>query len=112
MADVLDTSDAVTLDANGYGTVTLAPESFRTWAVTVINIRTDQAPTSTPIPQCTVYLGTRGDGSIVSQTWVGSRGTATGDLQVQPSQPLIVEWTGGIPGSRATVSLYGTQTMR
>ncbi|HEX5566666.1 MAG TPA: hypothetical protein VFY14_07005 [Streptomyces sp.] len=113
MADqVLDTYGSVVLDAAGYGTVTLAPESFRTWQVTLINVRTDQGVLQTPIPQCTVYLGSVGPGQIVSQTYMGNRSTGSGGLHVQPSQPLIVEWTGGVPGSRATVSLYGTQQMR
>lgn len=113
MADqVLDTYGTVTLDANGHGTVTLVPEGFRTWRVTSINVRTDQAPTVTPVPQCTVYLGTVGDGQIKAQTYMGSRSTATGDLMVQPSQPLIIEWTNGVPGSHATATIYGTMTMR
>lgn len=112
MEPVLDTSGTVTLNASGTGTVTLQPEGFRTWRVTVINVRTSQGITTTPVPQCTVYLGAKGEGSIVAQTWMGNRSTATGDITVQPSQPLLVEWTGGVPGTRATVSLYGTQTMR
>ena len=110
---VLDTFGDVVLDANGYGVVSLTPPGYRTWTVTGISIRTDQGVTQTPIPQCTVYLGSVGPGQIVTQTWTGSRATAGGSpVTVQPSQPLIVEWTGGIPGSRATVSLYGTMTMR
>ncbi|NUR38807.1 MAG: hypothetical protein HOV73_01805 [Streptomyces sp.] len=110
---VLDESASVVLDASGNGTVTLQPESFRTWTVTSINVRTDQAITAAPVPQATVYLGDRSPGQIVAQTWMGNRSTAGGSsLLVQPSQPLIVEWTNGVPGSRATVSLYGTMSMR
>lgn len=109
---VLDTYGTVTLDASGRGTVTLAPPGYQTWRITIINVRTDQAVTTTPIPQCTVYLGSVADGCIKAQTWMGSRSTANGDLLVQPNQPLITQWTGGVPGSHATVSLYGTQAMR
>lgn len=112
MDQVLDVYGTVTLDASGNGTVTLQPEGFRTWRVTVTNVRTDQGVTQTPVPQCTVYLGTKSPGNIVAQTWMGNRATATGDITVQPSQPLLIEWTGGVPGSHATVSLYGTQSMR
>lgn len=112
MDQVLDKDGRVTLDASGNGTVTLQPEGFRTWRVTTINVRTDQGITTTPIPQCTVYLGAKGDGNIVAQTWMGNRSTAVGDITVQPSQPLIVEWTNGVAGTHATVSLYGTQSMR
>lgn len=109
---VLDASGSVTLDATGHGVVLLAPEAFRTWVVSAINVRTDQAVTQVPVPQCTVYLGSVGDGQIIAQTWMGNRSTASGNTLVQPSQPLIVEWTNGVVGSRATASLYGTMSMR
>lgn len=108
---VLDAQGSVTLDGSGYGYVTLAPESFRTWTVTTMNVRTDQGPTDTPVPQCVVYLGAVG-GQIVAQTWMGNQSTATGSTLVQPSQPLITEWRNGVPGSTATVWLYGTMEMR
>ena len=109
---VLDEFAATVLDASGDGTVTFQPPGWQTWNVTIINVRTDQAIDAAPVPQATVYLGDRTPGSIVSQTWMGNRAPATGQLLVQPSQLLIVEWTNGIPGSRATASLYGTQSMR
>lgn len=109
---LLDEQGSVTLDGSGNGTVTLQPEGFRTWTVTTINVRTTQGITEVPIPQCTVYLGSIGDGQIVSQTWMGNRAPAVGSLVVQPSTLLIVQWTNGVPGSVATVSLYGTMSMR
>lgn len=108
----LDEQGSVTLGAAGTGTVTLAPDSFRTWTVTSISVTTDQAATSTPVPRCVVYLGGVG-GRIVAQTWMGNGSTASGgDVTVQPSQQLTVVWTGGVPGSRATVYLDGTMAMR
>jgi hypothetical protein len=93
--------------------VTFQPDAFRTWTITSINVRTDQGVTQVPVPQCTVYLGSKSPGQIVSQTWMGNRATAGGTpLWVQPSQQLIVEWTNGVPGSRATASLNGTMDMR
>lgn len=108
----LDAHGYVILNASGYGTVTLQPESFRTWNVTAINVRTDQSPTTTPVPQCTVYLDGIG-GRIIAQTWTGNRATAGGSPEtVQPSQHLVTEWTNGVPGSRADVFLSGTKNMR
>lgn len=113
MNQVLDEQDSVLLNASGTGLVTLQPDSFRTWNVTSINVRTDQGITTTPVPQATVYLGDKSPGQIVAQTWMGNRASAGGSpILVQPSQQLIVEWTNGVPGSRATVSLYGTMSMR
>lgn len=112
MSDPLDKQGSVTLNASGYGVVTLQPEGFREWVVTAINVRTDQAPTTTPVPQCTVYRDGIG-GQIIAQTWTGNRATAGGSPEtVQPSQHLVVEWTNGVPGSRATVYLSGTMNMR
>ncbi len=109
----LDEQASVTLDASGNGTVSMQPDAFRTWNVTSINVRTSQGVTQTPVPQCTVYLGDRTPGQIISQTWMGNRATAGGSpILVQPSQLLIVEWTNGVAGSVATVSLYGTMDMR
>jgi len=109
---VLDASGSVVLDGAGRGVVLLAPESFRTWTVTSINVRTSQGPTEPPVPQCVVYLGGVG-GQIVAQTWLGNQSTASGsELLVQPSQPVAVEWRGGVPGSTATAWLYGTMAMR
>jgi hypothetical protein len=107
----LDAFGSVDLDGSGYGTVELAPESFRTWTVTAINVATDQGPTETPVPRCKVYRGSVG-GTVVAQTWMGNGSTATGSTTVQPSQPLVIEWTGGVPGSRATAWLDGTFAMR
>jgi hypothetical protein len=110
---LLDTYSTTVLDASGVGSISLAPESFRTWEVTSINVRTSQGITETPVPQCTVYLGAQGDGNIVAQTWMGNRATAGGSpVIVQPSQPLIIAWENGVPGTTATVSLYGTMAMR
>lgn len=108
----LDKQLSVTLNGSGYGLVTFQPESFRTWTVTSINVLTDQAATSTPVPRCKVYLGGLG-GRVIAQTWMGNGDTASGgDVQVQPSQQLVVEWSGGVAASRATAYLDGTMQMR
>lgn len=115
MVDVqqLDQAASVVLDAEGYGQVIFQPDSWQTWTITSINVRTDQGVTETPVPQATVYLGDVSPGQIVAQTWMGNRGSADGSaVVVQPSQRLIVEWTGGVPGSLATASLYGSFAMR
>jgi hypothetical protein len=112
-AQQLDESASVVLNASGNGSVTLQPKAWQTWNVTSINVRTDQGVTTTPVPQATVYLGDASPGQIVAQTYMGNRSSAGGSpLLVQSSQRLIVEWTNGVAGSRATVSLYGTQSMR
>jgi hypothetical protein len=110
---LLDEQGHVVLDASGNGTVTLQADSYRVWRVTSINVRTSQGITQTPVPQCTVYLGSKAPGQIVSQTWMGNRATAGGTpLILYPSTLLIVEWTNGVPASTAYVSLNGTMALR
>lgn len=109
----LDTNLSVTLNASGYGTVTFQPPAYFEWSVTSINVRTTQGITQTPVPQCTVYLDNVDPGQIRAQTWMGNRATATagGDpIDLQASQKLIIEWANGVSGTRATASLFGTQT--
>lgn len=110
-AQQLDENDSVVLDASGYGYVTFQPESFRTWTVESVNVRTSQGVTDTPIPQVTVYRGGLG-GEILAQSYMGSRTTAVGSATVQPSQLLVVEWTNGIAGTTATAWVNGTMEMR
>lgn len=112
MSDPLDVQGSVTLDGSGHGIVTLQPEGFRTWTVTAINVRTNQGPAVTPVPQCTVYRGGIG-GQVIAQTYMGNKATAGGSPEVfQPSQPCVTEWVNGVPGSTATVYLSGTMDMR
>lgn len=112
MSEPLDVQGSVTLNGSGYGVLTLQPPGYRTWTVTAMNVRTDQGPAVTPVPQCTVYLGGLG-GRIIAQTYMGNRSTAGGAPEVvQPTQQLVFEWTNGVPGSRATAYLSGTMDMR
>lgn len=112
MSDPLDEQESVTLNASGYGIVTFQPPGYRTWTVTAINVLTDQGATVTPVPRCKAYLGGLG-GRVIAQTWMGNGATAGGSPeQVQPSQQLVIEWTGGVPGTRATAYLSGTMDMR
>lgn len=107
----IDAFGSVTLNGAGYGVVELAPPSYMTWTVTGINVATDQGPTETPVPRCIVYRGSVG-GTVVAQTWMGNGSTAVGSTFVQPSQPLVIEWQNGVPGSRATAWLDGIFAMR
>lgn len=109
MAAVLNTYGTTVLDANGYGQIILAPTAMQNWRVTRMAVRTSQAPTDTPVPTCTVYLGTVSDGDIIDQTWTGSRDVSDCNIVVQHGSRLIFVWEGGISGTSATASIYGTQ---
>ncbi|WP_333758795.1 hypothetical protein [Streptomyces sp. ISBFB 2968] len=112
MADMqLDTYGSTILDGTGMGTVTLTPTATLNWRVTRMAVKTSQGPTDTPIPQCTVFLGAPSDGNIIDQTWTGSRDTSDCDILVQYGTRLYFMWENGIPGTSATASIYGTQSL-
>jgi len=109
---LLNTYGSVTLDAKGYGQVILNPTAMMDWTITRIAVKTTQGTTDTPVPTCTVYLGSVSDGDIVDQTWTGSRDVSDCNFVVPYGTPLIFEWVGGIAGTTATASVIGTQALR
>jgi hypothetical protein len=63
--------------------------------------------------QCNLYLGIGPfPGSLLGATSTGSTGDSTDcSATVWPGQELIAVWTGGDPGSIATMSVFGTKTV-
>lgn len=108
----LNTYGTTTIGADGRATVTLTPTANLDWTVTRMAVKTTQDSLATPIPICTVYLGTTSDGDIVDQTWTGSRDVSDCNVRVQYGSSLIAVWEGGIPGTQATISIIGTQDLR
>lgn len=107
----LSTYGSTVLDATGMGTVVLTPTAMLDWRVTRMAVKTSQGVTETPIPQCTVYLGAPSDGNIIDQTWTGSRDASDCDILVRHGTSLFFMWENGVPGSTATATLYGTQSL-
>jgi hypothetical protein len=100
------------LDGNGDGTTSVGPSIVKEhWqpsaAVVSVATQTKQA-------QCSVYVGTSvQDGTLQGTTATGSSGDTCGfaGLDIQPGNRIWAVWTGGDPGSTATLVANGTRTI-
>lgn len=100
-----------TLDGSGDGRATLQPAGTEKWHVTRISVVTNQAPTVTPIPVCAVYTDSVDPGNVYDITYTGNQDATDADLWLEKGQLLITEWTGGIPGTIGTVSVFGERVV-
>ena len=114
MLTIVPLNDArnVTLDGSGNGQVSFGPILGQEWTVTNAGVQTStRANPAASVPQCSIYIG----GAPVAQFFID--GTNTGSLDstdrtssfpfTQGSKIWAV-WTGGDPGSVATLSIVGT----
>jgi hypothetical protein len=101
----------VTLNSSGAGMASVGPQLARQhWQLTAASVRvsTDNAQA-----QCSVYVGpTPSAPYFFSQTITGSTGDTCGfgGLDIQPGIQVWAVWTGGDPGSTATLTVFGTYT--
>lgn len=105
----LDTSASVVLDVNGNGQASCGPGlPGVSWQPASIAV---SVSTNASEAQCSVYLGIGPQaGSLVGATQTGSTGDSTDcSATVWPGQELIAVWTGGDPGSVATMSVFGSK---
>jgi hypothetical protein len=96
----------VTLDANGNGTASTGPQSFREqWSGVVAAVRVatnvNEAICSTYAPDATTFCD--------ATTW-GSTGDSTQNVTtVQMGGNVFAVWSGGDPGAVATLTVTGTK---
>lgn len=109
MTYTLDTSAQVTLDASGNGTAQLAPPAVEKWLVTRIAVVTNQASTTTPIPVCKVYINSVSDANLYDGTFTGNQDATDAYVPLEKGQLLLARWTGGVPGTIGTLSIFGTR---
>lgn len=104
----LDTSANVTLDGSGNGQVFLGPQRAREhWQLdgAMVSVNTNAAEA-----QCSIYWGPVAlPDHFLSQTATGSTGDTCGlgHRDMQPGDGILAKWTGGDPGSVATIRLLG-----
>lgn len=105
----LDEFGSVTLDANGNGTVRLAPRSTReTWVVDGAAVSAVSSVAQPAEPQCNVYNSTLA--SKLGGTFTGSQDQIGLNVTVRGGFIMAV-WTGGQPGALATLNLTGERIM-
>jgi hypothetical protein len=106
----LDTGGSTILDANGNGTVTLAPSnSHEDWT---INNTVVQVSSNVNEPQCRTYVGAPTTNNIQDTTYTGSNDSSDTVIQVSAGTYFTVVWSGGDVGARASVSISGTAQQR
>lgn len=106
---------SVVLDAGGNGTVTIFPDTgWQTWEVERVTVRTNQGATQTPYPQAELFV----DLAPVASSSRGATASGQNDvfdasggpIRVGSADGLTIAWTGGVPGSIATVTVTGTMS--
>ena len=105
----LDTSATVTLNAAGTGTAIVSPPAVERWHVTRYAVVTNQSTTTTPIPLCKLYVNSVSDANLYDGTYTGNQDSGDADLWLEKGQQLIAQWTGGVPASVGTLSIFGTR---
>ena len=100
----LTTNARVTLDANGYGTVRLAPTGEK-WEVTHVHVECSSRISES---ECRWYLGQISPSTIIDGTYSGSTGDTSDTIAyLEDGQAMHFEWKGGDAGAIATVSVSG-----
>lgn len=105
----LNAAASVTLDAAGTGTCWVSPEPYERWHITRVAVLTNDAPSATTVPVCKVYLGGADPSNFLDGTFSGSADSTDEDVWLEKGQQLTAVWSGGISGSVATLSVFGTR---
>lgn len=96
---------ATTLDAAGDGQVTIQPPGVD-WLVTLLTVATSTAVLT---PEARVYVNGTSDADLIEGSYNGARDTSDTEHPLTAGDRLIVKWTGGDAGARATVRVSGWQ---
>lgn len=102
----LRTSATVALDQSGNGQIVLGPQrANESWKVerisTAITPNSDKA-------QLRVYANSISDGSYLDGSRRAYQDTSETNISVPSMETLVFVYSGGSPGSYATISLVGT----
>lgn len=98
---------SVVLDASGNGAVTLRPTGEE-WAVTLLTVNTASRNVEA---SARVYKNYVGDAYLVDSTISASTGdTSDTNHTLTDGESLIVEWSGGDPGTTAYAVVRGQAT--
>lgn len=106
-----ESSQPVTLDSDGNATAFVAPNGTEKWNVNRYGVLTNQDPVATTIPICKLYMDSVADANFIDGTYTGNQDAGDGNIILEKNQKLYAVWTGGIPGSIATLSVFGTREL-
>lgn len=110
LADEFRRSGQAVLDSGGNGTITLNPGgTWQEWLVDYVVVRTSQPAGSIPVPTADIW---QNDPSVPANHHGGTRSgdhdTARGHIRLQPTDVVVVTFTGGRPGDTAYAMAYGS----
>lgn len=107
----LNKAGNVVLDSNGNGTIDFSVDNaWQRWEIDSVVVSTSQLSTQTPYPTAEVFEGPT-TSPVFSQgaSWTGNQDTFRGRVDLDSGSELHVVFTGGIPGTTATVRVHGTR---
>lgn len=105
----LDESASLTAASDGTCTVSLGPSRRQLW--NLVNEAVQCAspnPASTAAPTAKLYLGPTTAGQYLTGTYDGVNDSAGVAIALRRGSRVTVVWEGCDPGSRCTLSVYGT----
>ncbi len=103
----------VTLDGSGNGSLNFDVGSANErWIITSVLVSTNQAQTTAPYPQVTVYEnGQQQAGLATGASWIGNQDVLVGRFIMDAGTDLLVSFTGGVAGSKATAKITGKREL-
>jgi hypothetical protein len=107
----LNESASVVLDGSGNGTARVGPTGHgQTWHPAVASVRVN---TNTLEAQVAIYVGSSATSdNFADATYTGSSGNSSDSVsatEVRLGSYVWAVWTGGDPGSQATLTVTGSQ---
>lgn len=98
-------SNSDTFDANGVATARKGPNAYGdVWTITRVVISTTSVLQTT----AKMYLNSILADNLIDVSAMGNADISdTSDINLGTTEKLIVRWTGGTPGTIATMVLYG-----
>lgn len=92
-------------DSSGFATAVVSAPSGTRWSVEATTVST----TSTVRTTASIYLGSPSPGSMIDSTYSGNRDTSDTRHEVIGGESITCVWTGGTPGTSATLRVTGEQ---
>lgn len=99
----LDKSGSGAFNASGIATVVLRNNGLSRWVIRNTAVTT----TSDRQTACKTYRGADVDSNLIDATRVGNARSSDTVVEVNPGEYVTAVWTGGTPGTIATVIVSG-----
>ena len=96
----------IAMNASGNATLTIGPQNvYQVWQISGISVSTS---TANSVASCSVYQGSGPNGQFLGGTYNASQNSGSFGITLYPGQTICAVFTGGDPGSVATMAVIGT----